>query len=913
MSFFSALYRLLIGPLELFFEILFSLANRIIQNPGLSIIFLSLAMNFLVLPLYRRADAMQEEERETNKRLRHWTTHIKKTFKGDERFMILQTYYRQNNYKPTDALKGSVSLLLEIPFFIAAYNFLSGLPLLHGAALGPIADLGAPDGLLVLGGVAINVLPILMTGINLVSSAIYTKGLPIKSKVQLYVMAALFLVLLYDSPAGLVFYWTLNNLFSLVKNVFYKLKNPRLTLCILSTAAGAAALIGLFLHPLGSVRTQIILAILLLLLQLPLLFYLFRQNHPLKEVETVSTTDQAIFWIGGLLMTILTGLLIPSALLHSSPEEFINIYNLSSPMWYVMNSLLLAAGTFLVWGGIFYMLASPAGKRVFSILMAVAGGLSLVDYLFFGKDYGTLASNLVYINSPVFSTRAQLLNLSILTVCSVGFILIRYKKAALIKFILSIVSIALVIMSAVNLFGTYSVSSAKLAQLTQEKEHQPTIPLSRTGKNVIVLMMDRAINCYIPCIMNEKPELKEQFAGFTYYPNTISYGGFTNFGAPGLYGGYEYIPTEMNKRDQESLESKHNEAMKVLPVLFDQAGYSTTVCDPTYAGYQWIPDISIYDEYPGIRAFNTGGHFFGNVQELGQDFDATMNRNLFCYSLFKVFPVFVQPTFYQNGAYCSNTAGMQEGQEGADSQRLNTPFMKPFNVLCNLGNMTELSDSETGTFLMMSNDTTHEPMLLQEPEYLPSEVVDNREYDAAHADRFTLNGRTLNMETEQQIIHYHANMASMIQLGRWFDQLRALGVYDNTRIILVSDHATGLGQYEDLFRIDGIQEDLMRYNPLLMVKDFNSRKFTADMTFMTNADTPVLALQDLVDNPINPFTGKPINSLPKSDGEQVIFTSMLWDVNVNNGNTFLPDGWISVHDNIFEAENWRQIAPNIPR
>ena len=32
---------------------------------------------------------------------------------------------------------------------------------------------------------------------------------------QLYTMALFFLVFLYTSPAGLVFYWTLNNLFSL--------------------------------------------------------------------------------------------------------------------------------------------------------------------------------------------------------------------------------------------------------------------------------------------------------------------------------------------------------------------------------------------------------------------------------------------------------------------------------------------------------------------------------------------------------------------------------------------------------------------------------------------------------------------------------------------------------------------------
>ncbi len=107
MNIFSILYNLFIGPLEIFFEILFSLANKVIDNPGLSIIFLSLAMNFLVLPLYKRADAMQEEEREVEKRMNHWVTHIKKSFKGDERFMMLQTYYRQNNYKPTEIFKDS--------------------------------------------------------------------------------------------------------------------------------------------------------------------------------------------------------------------------------------------------------------------------------------------------------------------------------------------------------------------------------------------------------------------------------------------------------------------------------------------------------------------------------------------------------------------------------------------------------------------------------------------------------------------------------------------------------------------------------------------------------------------------------------------------------------------------------------
>ena len=142
MTFFQMLYKLILGPLELLFDVIYAWAMQLIHNPGLAIIFLSLAINFLVLPLYKRADAVQEEERETAKKLKPGIDHIKKMFKGDERVMILQTYYRQNNYKPFYALKGTLSLLLEIPFFIAAYNYLSHLSLLQGVAFGPIADLG---------------------------------------------------------------------------------------------------------------------------------------------------------------------------------------------------------------------------------------------------------------------------------------------------------------------------------------------------------------------------------------------------------------------------------------------------------------------------------------------------------------------------------------------------------------------------------------------------------------------------------------------------------------------------------------------------------------------------------------------------------------------------------------------------
>ena len=64
----------------------------------------------------------------------------------------------------------------------------------------------------------------------------------------------------------------------------------------------------------------------------------------------------------------------------------------------------------------------------------------------------------------------------------------------------------------------------------------------------------------------------------------------------------------------------------------------------------------------------------------------------------------------------------------------------------------------------------------------------------------------------------------MLKLGQWFDDLRQMGVYDNTRIILVADHGYYLYQSEVLVHQRGTI-DISNYFPLMMVKDFGSTGF----------------------------------------------------------------------------------------
>lgn len=913
MSILHIIYNLVIGPLELLFEVIFSYACQMLGDPGLSIVFLSLAMNLLVLPLYKRADAMQAEERDTELRLKPWVTHIKKTFKGDERFMMLQTYYRQNHYKPTNVLKGSVSIMLQIPFFMAAYHFLSELELLNGIAFGPIKSLGSPDALLSFGGITINVLPILMTAINLVSSAIYSKGLSWKSKLQLYAMALIFLVFLYPSPAGLVFYWTLNNLFSLFKNICYRWKGfgkranfMKMGVSAALSVAGIGSLVySLFIRPSSILATRIMMVVLSLLLQLPLCYHLLKKRSKKAEITEITARDKILFYAGCVFLTLLTGILIPSAVIEASPAEFVNLTTQKSPLLYILNSGLLAAGMFLVWFGVFYTLAKPAHKKKMGFAVWIMSVVGVVNYMFFGTDYGTLSSELKYDVGPAFATKEQIVNLVVVAAVCVAIYFIWKKRAELVRVIYFAAGLAVIAMSVFNVSQIQAVATETVNDLQVAETESVTIPLSKTGKNVVVIMMDRAISGYIPYMFREKPELQEKFAGFTYYPNTISFGGSTNFGSPALFGGYEYTPSEINKRDQESLETKQNEALKVMPVIFNEEGYQVTVCDPPYAGYSWVPDLSIYDEYPEIHKYITKGKYSLPSAMTVEQEEHILNRNFFCYSIFKISPTIWQPALYRQGTYNEPDAtGGQICLSPSQAKGTSPLFHDAYAVLKNLPKMTDITQEKENTFVMLTNETTHSPTLLKEPEYEPAVSVDNTAYDAAHQDRFLLDGRKLHMDTEKQVMHYQVNMASMLELGNWLDYLRENDVYDNTRIIIVADHGYFLQQFDDMV-LDGV--DLMAYNPLLMVKDFNSREFTTDHRFMTNADVPVLATHGLIHDPVNPFTGKKINSEAKLTSKQYIILSREWDISINNGNTFMKSDWLSVQSDIFDMSNWEKV------
>lgn len=918
----KVLYTLIIYPITQIIELIYIAVDNTFNIHGVSIIGVSIGITFLCLPLYAVAESAQEKERLIQKHLKPGVERIKRAFSGDERYMILNTYYRQNNYHPIMALRSSLSLLIQIPFFIAAYIFLSNPALLQGIPFLFIKDLSAPDALIRIAGVSINALPLLMTALNIAGSAIYTKGFSLKEKLQLYIVALVFLLILYQSPSGLVLYWTFNNLFSLIKNIYYKTKRPLLALYLTVILILLSIDIYFIVSGISPEKSGYLIA---LSVFIPLLPFIVRYLHKILRQQNAGITRRnktrnALFLVSIATYALLVGLVIPSNVIVSSPQEFSFIDCYTTPLYFIANSSLQAFGAFFLWPLIIYFLFPRRIQSYLCVTAFVITISALINIFLFKANYGTLSPLLVFDTEgeiKVSMGHIVLNNAFMLVLVVLTFILLYYKRLSLMT---TFTSLSLVAVFVLGIINTVHIQREykKLESVyspPQKVSISPIFNLSSDRPNVLIIMLDRAISGFIPTIFSEDERLKEAYDGFIYYPNTLSYGFYTLEGVPALYGGYDYTPSKINERTNETLVSKHNEALAVLPRIFSANNFNATITDAPWASYSWISNMSYFNTYPErITTLHTQRIYkeewyleHGSTMPYVQS--ALNKRNFIWYGIMCSLPYILRNAVYNDGDYWA----------AASVSSRNNMFLNSYSVLDFLPRLTNIYsssppqeedsskdsdkdapnsketaaiDTNKGSFIFIANDTTHDSVKCQAPEYIP-------------VDNVTDDGDTLFSSNEQ----YHGNAAALHVLSKFLQYLKDNGVYDNTRIILVSDHGRNVRTHTFIKerRLPFMREFC---NPLLLVKDFNSHgALKTSYAFMTNADTPALALKDLVPNPINPFTNKPLTLSNKLDG--VLLTSTKnWMPSQHGKFTFsiAKGDWYRVKDNIFNEDNWQQVV-----
>jgi hypothetical protein len=497
-----------------------------------------------------------------------------------------------------------VGLLLQIPFFIAAYRFLSHTRLLDGVSFLFIKNLIVPDGLIKLPFGSINFLPVLMTVINIASSLIYAKNLEKKELVQLFGLSLVFLVLLYNSPSGLVLYWTFNNLFSLVKNtaITYMKKPYRL----LQIAFALAAFVFILLIWSGKARVErygalfsglaVIIAVIPFVIK-PAVKWLFNKI----KIEIQTGTD-ALFYSSAALLFLIISLLNPAQVLSSS------VYDFEKP-WLFFFRTFFQGLSFLILIPLFIKALCPANaKSALAYIWTFITLNAVICYFALSAYYGVMDRNFTLDNTDrllhafPFWVNAAVPFFAALLIAFFVYL----KKAKILTVLLQAACAAVFILICIDLVKL-QIGYVQLKKLQDNDGYNTSempvyFPLSKTQPNVFIVFMDRAQGSAFTDALGYRQELYDRLDGFVFYPNTVSFGNSTVLGVPPMLGGYNYTPDKINERKDELLVDKVNEAIKTMPRLFGQAGYRVTITDPVIANMQSVPDISIFEDMTNVTA-----------------------------------------------------------------------------------------------------------------------------------------------------------------------------------------------------------------------------------------------------------------------------------------------------------------------
>ena len=941
--FFDILYNITIYPIEFIIETLFYLFNNVFQSSyAVSLFLISLSVNFLSLPLYNIAEAWQSKERAVQDKMKPMIDNIKAVYKGDQRYLLIRACQRINGYKTIYAFRGTLGLLIQIPFFIAAYNFIHNLSGLNFGNFLFIKDFSKPDALINIGNININLLPFLMTLFSLLAGFVYSKKLRIKESLPLYIVSLIFLVLLYNSPSGLLFYWTINCLFSLVKNIvieyklynifikykykllkvyniffisitvfiivflslgrierkgylefinsekdndinysykcnvlfyskifynsdifqfvgnvnkldkyissieFYGMDTSRITADVVLKGTKDNIKEDIIIYYKLIPRNYIIniyvfLLLILIIINFGNIYKLISKN---MDISNFYKKRNSLIIYSSLMISILSGLFIPSSLISNSPQEF------SSPFILIINNLSMSLGLFLFYPLFIYFLFSDKIKNYLSLLFIFISFFVMINTFIMKGNYINITSDFTFSDVQLlkFSFIELFLTVILILILLIVVYLFLKKNVSLLVNILLIIIVTLV---SISIFDMHKIiiehnklKIIKSYNKNDENADKKIFKLSKTGQNVFLFVLDRAISSYWLDALNMFPEYKKEFEGFIYYPNTVSpSGGTVHIGA--LYGGYDYPPYKLYVDSNNMNTNMMNETLLVMPLSLEKYDYKTVMLEPTYANFSWVPDLTIFEGYTNISVYNNDyidkyalDKYLGKDKYVEDDKD--YYNKAIRFSIFKMLPINLRYDFYRNKDWFLPS-------KAYIGFKMNSSRY-PYIILNSAKYMVNIV--KNGNYYnSFYNMTTHDFFHFYSDDYLPSD------------DPKSLNKDYLSIyKNEESVLIFNSNILALRSIIDFLKYLKENNIYDNTKIIIAADHGASVNTtvFSD--------KRIAVVNPLLMYKDFNSNEeFKVDTNVMTISDVPYLATKH-IPNIKNVFNDNVITNDLKTNG-----------------------------------------------
>lgn len=242
----------LLGWLESILKFLLNICYRLVPNYGVAIILVTILIKILFFPLTKKSSISTAKMQELQPKLQE----LQAKFKGNTQRLNqeMAEFYKRENYNP---MSGCLPMLIQFPLFIAMYNLFNNHFDLRGASFIPgwIFDLSLPESVVnfgdfrlpIVGWNDIRALPI----IYLASQLLYGKFTQTpqsgqnasQMKLMMFGMPIMFFFVLYDVPSGLLLYWIVSNVLTIVQQVVINdmLKKHKIKSAEMAPAAAAAA------------------------------------------------------------------------------------------------------------------------------------------------------------------------------------------------------------------------------------------------------------------------------------------------------------------------------------------------------------------------------------------------------------------------------------------------------------------------------------------------------------------------------------------------------------------------------------------------------------------------------------------------------------------------------------------------
>src|SRR3984957_18809537 len=192
-------------------ELLLTVMNTLhawVKSYALAIIIMTIIIRSLLWPLQ---NAATKSMRRMSK-LSPIMNELRVKYKDDPQRMNQETMklYKEYGVNP---FGGCLPMVVQIPIFFGFYGMLDKAIELRNSSFLWVHDLSQPDTVFHVGGIPINILPLVMAATQLWQMSITPKtGDPAQQRMFLF-MPLIFLFICYNYASGLALYWTVQNLF----------------------------------------------------------------------------------------------------------------------------------------------------------------------------------------------------------------------------------------------------------------------------------------------------------------------------------------------------------------------------------------------------------------------------------------------------------------------------------------------------------------------------------------------------------------------------------------------------------------------------------------------------------------------------------------------------------------------------